>query len=981
MNKINIQKRIPMVIIGMLIAGILMISLAFPASAVSKTYTKDADFDDDSTLVGLEHNTTHDQLQLSKISTAFPFIWVPNTDEGTISKVDIRTGYELGRYRVTPPGLLGNGSPSRTTVDLEGNVWVGNRQAGTVVKVGLYETGQCKDRNGNGTIETSLDNNGDYNITGSELLPWGEDECVLYEVVLIPADYIPGAPGEGTYIPGTYTGPYDEAYWGVAPRGLAIDKDNNLWAGTWNTNKYYYINGTNGQIVNTLDVSPWNHNAYGATIDKNGTLWSSKLGNHVLRINTSNLSDIRKIDIPGTYGIGLDFLGHLFVAGSRKLTKVDTHDVPNPIIWTKSARTAKGVLATSDNNVWVAGVGEFGNYNSVSRYDNDGNLLITISGFNQPSGVAVDSAGKVWVCDIGSEYIYRINTSTNTVDMSKQLIGSGGHYTYSDMTGFVSRTITTTMGTWNVIYNSSLSDTAWGRVSWNSSIPAGASIDVKVRAANTKANLQLVAYQPVSNGIDFSATGQYIQIETLLTASPEKEFPILYDLIVESTTGTKSISGTKYNDSDRDGVRDLGESGVSGIGIRLTRILSLGNETFAGFTVTDMNGSYSFMNLEIGNSYRIEEELSGFAMSQTEPLGGGPHSVLYFGTPLTKNFGNQPVPGGVIRGTKFNDSNGNGAQEVGESGIPGVTLCLWPSQRCTTTDLDGNYTFPNVAPGMQTVYEHVPSGFTATTAAMVDVTVNSEEVTIVNFGNRVLVPPPPDVTVPDATVEDGVPIVLTVNPVVIQKNLSNIANRTDIVAVVLTLTWSDGTTRTQSMTEIGTTNVWEATFGQPFLSGTAQMNFSVDVKPAGPSPNDAIQIGDIIFRDPSGQIQDAFTGAPISGVTVTLLIEFPPTTGNFIESPTELVLQNQIPDVNPLITGADGRYSWLTVPGTFKVRAEKAGYITVESPPVSIPPPVFDLNITLTPVKRFTLIYYILAGAVILLIIAGAYLYLRKKQT
>jgi len=134
MKKINIQKRIPMVIIGMLIAGILTISLAFPASAVSRTYTTDADFDDNSILVGLEHNTTDNQLQLSKISTAFPFIWVPNTDEGTISKVDIRTGYEFGRYRVTPPGLSGNGSPSRTTVDLEGNVWVGNRQAGTVVK-------------------------------------------------------------------------------------------------------------------------------------------------------------------------------------------------------------------------------------------------------------------------------------------------------------------------------------------------------------------------------------------------------------------------------------------------------------------------------------------------------------------------------------------------------------------------------------------------------------------------------------------------------------------------------------------------------------------------------------------------------------------------------------------------------------------------------------------------------------------------------
>jgi len=45
---------------------------------------------------------------------------------------------------------------------------VGNRQAGTVVKVGLYEAGQCIDRNGNGNIESSLDTDDDGNITGSD---------------------------------------------------------------------------------------------------------------------------------------------------------------------------------------------------------------------------------------------------------------------------------------------------------------------------------------------------------------------------------------------------------------------------------------------------------------------------------------------------------------------------------------------------------------------------------------------------------------------------------------------------------------------------------------------------------------------------------------------------------------------------------------------------------------------------------------------
>lgn len=229
---------------------------------------------------------------------------------------------------------------------------------------------------------------------------------------------------------------------------------------------------------------------------------------------------------------------------------------------------------------------------------------------------------------------------------------------------------------------------------------------------------------------------------------------------------------------------------------------------------------------------------------------------------------------------------------------------------------------------------------------MVTVTVNPSEVKNVNFGNRLLVPPPNDVSIGQQYgVQNGVPTVLRPSLInlTIRKNLTNINN--NVVAVNLTLKWSDGTTKTANMSEIDATNVWEANIKSPFPPGAAQMTFKVDVAPAGPGPDDAIQIGDIIFIDPSGQIQNACTGAPIGGTTVTLMVEFPPGTGNFIRSlPT-----NQIPSDNPLTTGADGMYSWLTVPGRYKVIANKTGYIQSESPSVSVPPPVFNLNISLIP--------------------------------
>jgi hypothetical protein len=505
--------------------AVFMALCLFRSTAYARMYTTDADFNE-GILVGVEHETVHDQLQLSEQAVTLPFIWVPNQN-GTVSKVSTETGNELGRYIVAPHSDC---SPSRTTVDLGGDCWVGNRQAGTVVKIGLYEAGQWIDRNGDGICQTSQDLDHDGNISGSEILPWGQDECVLYEVVLISGS-------EGTYAPGTYPGSYDCNYWGTSPRGLAIDANNNLWAGTWASGdtgccKYYYIDGSTGIILKTVDVSPWGHNAYGAVIDKNGILWSAELGSHVLRINTSNLSDIMQIPVWHTYGLGLDYLGHLFVGGSLLLSKIDVNDTVNPIIWTKDALTVRGVVCTTDNDVWVAGYDQSWNYNAVSRYDNDGNLKVTISDFNCPSGVAVDSVGKVWVCNICDEYIHRIDPSTNTIDLSKQIVGSGGHYTYSDMTGIVSRTITTKIGNWTVIYDSGEADTEWGTISWNSAEPNGTSVVVKASSSNDRINWS--SWETASNGVPLSTTpdGRFLKVEATLQITSGEDSPILYDLTV-----------------------------------------------------------------------------------------------------------------------------------------------------------------------------------------------------------------------------------------------------------------------------------------------------------------------------------------------------------------------------------------------------------------------------------------------------------------
>ncbi|MDI6723038.1 MAG: hypothetical protein QMD61_00170 [Methanobacterium sp.] len=500
---------------------------------LNQTYTFDEDFDN-GTMTGLEHETTHNQLQISNPPATIPFIWVPNSNEGTVSKVDTKTGKELGRYRVSP---FSYSSPSRTTVDLQGNCWVANRQTGTVVKIGLYENGGYIDRNLNGIIETSMDLNDDGIIDGDELLPWGLDECVLYDIILIPGK-------EGTYIPGQYTEGYANDSSNPGPRGVAVDAQNNIWVGTYATMKFYYINGSNGQIIKVIDVSSVNHKSYGAIIDENGVIWSSGHdGNNVLRLNPEDNSFF-KINIPHfVYGLGIDRQNHLFVSGwtDSKLTRINT--LTGAIEWTISCPIqSRGITVTDDGDVWVAN----SQAGTVSRYSNDGILKATINVGNNPTGLSMDADGKVWVVNYGDEYIHRINPATNSIELSKRIPG-GLHYGYSDMTGAVSRTITTKLGTWTVIHDSEVNNVPWGTVSWNSFVPTGTDLNVKVRSSNDKINWSI--WEEVQNGIELKSTapGRYLQIWTTFQILSGKNSPILYDLKVKANVADLSITATTSN--------------------------------------------------------------------------------------------------------------------------------------------------------------------------------------------------------------------------------------------------------------------------------------------------------------------------------------------------------------------------------------------------------------------------------------------------
>src|SRR5690606_23604474 len=95
------------------------------------------------------------------------------------------------------------------------------------------------------------------------------------------------------------------------------------------------------------------------------------------------------------------------------------------------------------------------------------------------------------------------------------------------------------------------------------------------------------------------------------------------------------------------------------------------------------------------------------------------------------DFGYRKVPGGgkaIIGDYVWYDGDGDGLQDPGEPGIPGVSVCASPAgggaATCDTTDANGNYLI-EVNAGSYTVQPSsgVPGGLTPTTPTSLDVTV------------------------------------------------------------------------------------------------------------------------------------------------------------------------------------------------------------------------------------------------------------------
>jgi len=360
------------------------------------------------------------------------YIWIANSAQGTVSKIDTRTMEELGRYITTP---MSNGSPSRTSVGSTGAVVVANRGNGLdsfggtpgITKIEA-EAEQCEDRNNNGMIETS---------TGAaDIMPWMQDECVSWFTPLTFYSNRPvsWAPPAGPDLP--------ETVWTAG-----AELDHCVAANC--TIQVIRLNGDTGAEEVRIEIGPLSgvafvggfadlkdYGPYGGASDGGGNFWGFISNTtHLFRIDALSL-EYRLWEIPNhsAYGITVDPRGNVFLCAEAGLTRFEPDTETFTTNSTGAALGQNGCMTDGGDIIWVGGGGTGGalglhSYNAITMDFLDS---YPVGGVK---GVSVDYDGNVW--GVGGlatgDRAWRLDPTTG---MSDEFVGLTGAYSYSDMTGF-----------------------------------------------------------------------------------------------------------------------------------------------------------------------------------------------------------------------------------------------------------------------------------------------------------------------------------------------------------------------------------------------------------------------------------------------------------------------------------------------------------------------------------------------------------------
>jgi hypothetical protein len=338
----------------------------------------------------------------------FSYIWIANSSQGTMTKLNTETMLEEGRYYMRPD--LG-GSPSRTTVALSGDVAISARVSGGGVSKFWAQIEDCQESNGMPGIQTSTGAN--------DILGWDVEECRAWHQPHAGKNYWSNRPM--AWAPGDYN------------QGTCEWENEKLWnSGSNGQTEVLLIDGETGNIDETINIPQVGSSyLYGGAVDGEGNFWGLQNSVNIIRVDREDFT-VQSWPLPGGgpgYGIATDVEGRVWTCGGGHAARFD----PETEQWQSTPGASSGIGGCMTDG---------GTRLYHSRYSQG--VIVAINTetvtieqeYIIPAyvhGISVDFKGNIWGVTFASNQVYRVNPETEVVDTYGGLIGA---YTYSDMTGF-----------------------------------------------------------------------------------------------------------------------------------------------------------------------------------------------------------------------------------------------------------------------------------------------------------------------------------------------------------------------------------------------------------------------------------------------------------------------------------------------------------------------------------------------------------------
>lgn len=361
----------------------------------------------------------------------FSYVWVANSVESTVSKINMETLVEEARYLTRADGM---GNPSRTSVALNGDVAVANRHGG-LVKFHA-DVADCVESNGKPGIQTSSGKN--------DVLAWEDEECRAWYVDFPSSNQRPVAWTQGTVEPGSCN-TSGAKVWTV------MSEKPSLFPGTGGAGGVIVslVDGETGKIDKQITIPTFSgegFGAYGAAVNTHGDLFFSPLGflgpSKLARVYIDNFA-YKVWAVPpeiGPYGITVDHKDRVWLSSNAiGMTGAGRFD-PEAEVWdlVPGFFSGAGLAEGQDDLMWVAS----GNGITAVHIDTLAIGPVFKSQY-YIKGLGADAKGFLWAVNyaetdegnnpIDPELVMKIDVGTLSVVGSYD--GLDRPYTYSDFTG------------------------------------------------------------------------------------------------------------------------------------------------------------------------------------------------------------------------------------------------------------------------------------------------------------------------------------------------------------------------------------------------------------------------------------------------------------------------------------------------------------------------------------------------------------------